>query len=72
MSKLSNDCIIKKYGATMSTKIDNFNPTHIGTVSGIRFFEHPMYGDDSQMIVKQDGNWNLTVFWEPPDFDELS
>ena len=62
---------IRTYTAQASARITALNPTHIGTVAGIRFFEHPTKGDESPMIVKSNGIWHLTDFWDMPTLEEL-
>lgn len=69
--KLSQDHIFFVYPKTSSDKLSNLRPTFIGTVAGIRFFEHPSFGDEAALIVKQDGRWVDTHFWEIPDIEEL-
>lgn len=54
-----------------TAKIEAANPEHIGTVAGIRFFEHPFYGDEAPLIIKQHGEWRITDFYEVPDLLEL-
>lgn len=52
-------------------KYDNLNPTHIGTVGGIRFHEHPTRGDESALIVRTTKRWVITSFWDMPTLEDL-
>lgn len=48
------------------------NPTLIGIVAGIRFYEHPTYGDESPLVaILPDGRKKLSPYWECPDACEL-
>ena len=47
------------------------NPTLIGVVSGIRFYEHPIYGDEAGLIAVQDGVAYQTCWFDLPDWNEL-
>ena len=43
-------------------------PTHIGTVSGYDFYEHPTKGDESPlMVITPDGKVHATYEWELPE-----
>ena len=43
-------------------------PTYIGSVNGRRFYEHPLYGDETTMIEKVAyGRYVSTEFWELED-----
>ena len=46
--------------------------TYVGTVNQIRFFEHPLEGDESELIVYQGGKWFLTCFYEVPMYDIIN
>ena len=49
------------------------NPTLIGIVAGIKFYEHPMKGDESPLIALMvDGSCGLTDYWELPSHWELT
>ena len=54
-----------------SARWDQYRPERIGTVAGVTFCEHPTRGDESPLVVKQDGRWVITEFWEVPDIHEL-
>ena len=42
--------------------------THIGTVCGVPFYEHPTLGDESPLLyITADGRAKLSDFWELPD-----
>lgn len=48
------------------------NPTLIGTVAGVRFYEHPQFGDEYPLIaVLPGGDVGLSCFWEVPDIEDL-
>ena len=47
------------------------NPELIGVVAGIRFYEHPAYGDESPLIADTGTEFGLTDFWELPDIADL-
>lgn len=51
-------------------KLDQ-KPTKIGTVKGRGYYEHPVYGDEEELIVKVPGGWELSGFWELPDTEEV-
>lgn len=51
--------------------IGNQRPTHLGTVNGVRYFEHPRYGDESPLLANLDGVWYITDFWEVPDLSDV-
>lgn len=47
-------------------------PTLIGVVAGISFYEHPFYGDESPLIcITRNGKVKKTDFWELPTIDEV-
>lgn len=61
-------------GPKTTAKWNKINPTHIGTVAGIRFFEHPTKGDESPLVIFDRSNtnrWIITEFWEVPGIEEL-
>ena len=61
--------IIKRYNPE---KFFNRNPTLLGSVSGIHFYEHPVYGDESPLVAKlPDGTVGLTCHWEVPAEHEI-
>lgn len=46
--------------------------THIGTVCGVPFYEHPTLGDESPLIyITEDGRAKVSDFWELPCIEEL-
>lgn len=47
------------------------NPEHLGTVAGIKFYEHPIYGDESPIIADTGTEFGVTDFWEVPTLDEI-
>jgi hypothetical protein len=56
------------------TRIWNtLKPTHIGTVMGIKFHEHPELGDESELITYDDEleRWVVTQFWDLPELHEV-
>lgn len=53
------------------TDIRGQTPTLIGNVKGIRFYEHPIYGDSLPLIIEKNDEWYLTEFWELPEPDDL-
>lgn len=46
------------------------NPTHIGTVLGSRFFEHPEYGDEAPLLVIAGDRVVCSDFYELPTVNE--
>lgn len=52
-------------------KLMQNNPTLIGRVSGIEFFEHPFLGDESPLIAVTTDHCGLTEFYELPTSDEV-
>lgn len=47
------------------------NPTLIGVVAGIKFYEHPKKGDESPLIADTGTEIGLTDFWELPEITDL-
>lgn len=47
------------------------NPTLIGIVNGVRFYEHPIYGDESTLIASKGDMFGISDFWELPDITEV-
>lgn len=52
-------------------KVMSHNPTLIGIVAGVRFYEHPIQGDESPLIADTGTEIGLTDFWELPTLDEM-
>lgn len=52
-------------------KVMAHNPTHIGTVGNVRFYEHPIHGDESPLIAETKTEFGLTDFWELPEITEI-
>jgi hypothetical protein len=69
--RLSENMITKVYSPKAQELISQDNPTFIGTVAGIKFFENPRLGDEAPLISKRDGKWVSTCFWEVPELEEL-
>lgn len=44
---------------------------YIGTVAGIKFYEHPTRGDESPLMILKDGKLVRSPFWELPDLAEV-
>lgn len=59
---------IKRY---KKSTIMKDNPVLIGVVSGIRFYEHPIFGDESPLIAIVGDKCGLTDFWELPSLEQL-
>ncbi len=47
------------------------NPTHVGTVADIRFYECPKRGDESPLIAIKDEHCVLTSDFDLPCADEM-
>lgn len=46
--------------------------TLIGSVCGVPFYEHPVYGDEVPLLyITKDGRAKLSDFYEVPTVDEL-
>jgi hypothetical protein len=42
-------------------------PTFIGTVNGIDYYEHPIYGDENPLVlIDRDGKVRDSAHWELP------
>jgi hypothetical protein len=56
----------KKY---IPSRVFAENPTLIGTVSGIEYYEHPRYGDEYPLIAydRELNLMGLSNFWELPE-----
>ena len=48
-------------------KLLNRRPTLVGTVNGVRFYEHPVYGDEAPLVMVTETRCGLTDFWEMSD-----
>ena len=59
--------ILRTIGPEESRQFVRPNLTHVGTVAGVRFYEHPIHGDESPLIAKFNGDWVATFFWEIED-----
>lgn len=46
-------------------------PTLICTVAGVRFYEHPVYGDEYPLVAIVGGKKKTTSFLEVPTLDEV-
>lgn len=46
-------------------RIEALTPTYIGMIEGWPAYEHPVFGDESPLIVKVNGRWCKTDQWEP-------
>lgn len=46
---------------------------YIGKVKHLIFYEHPVYGDECQLIVYNtiSGEWSISDFWKLPDKEEI-
>ena len=67
-SLMANGVLSKKLN---NDKCNAANPTHMGTVMGVRFFEHPSHGDEAPMFACIDGDWYLSTCYEIPSLDEM-
>ena len=38
-------------------QLNRLNPSYIGSARGVQFYECPVYGDETDMIVKAAGIW---------------
>jgi len=48
------------------------NPTHIGTVLGVDYFEHPTLGDEAPLVmIGTDGKVRHSDHWDLPTAEEL-
>jgi hypothetical protein len=48
------------------------NPTHIGTVLGVDYFEHPTLGDEAPLVmIGPDGKVRHSDHWDLPTVEEL-
>ena len=60
---------------TLSDKAKAFlakNPERIGAIAGHTFYEHPIYGDESPlMVITPEGKIKRSEFWELPTLEEL-
>lgn len=53
------------------TRIDAAKPTFIGFSGPYMFYEHPVHGDEAPLMIRLNGNWFNSGFWELPDPSEL-
>lgn len=60
--------IVKPYNRE---KVMADNPTLVGVVGGIKFYEHPKFGDESPLIADTGDQFGLTDFWELPSLSDL-
>jgi hypothetical protein len=67
--------MINRNNANLTDKARAFlakDPTHIGTVLGVDYFEHPTLGDESPLIeIGADGKLKLSDWWELPSVNEV-
>lgn len=47
------------------------NPTLVGVVAGIRFYEHPLRGDEAPLVADTGTEFGLTDFWDLPTLEDL-
>ena len=45
-------------------------PTFIGSIQGWRFYEHPVYGDEVELVVTHNGQAAYSGFYDMPNHDE--
>ena len=59
----------------LSDKAKSFlakGPTLIGTLAGVRYYEHPTRGDEAPLIaIGHDGRVRKTGFWEMPSLSDI-
>ncbi len=65
---MKENIILKPYS---KAKVLGDNPTLIGTVDGIDFYEHPRLGDESPLIAIIGETCGLCSFYELPNLHEL-
>ena len=53
-------------------KLMFYNPTLIGMSLGIRFYVHPLKGDEAPLIIVKERKAYISDFFEMPSFDELT
>lgn len=64
---------MKTYTTEQTAKFLALNPTLIGTVLGVQFFEHPTYGDESPLLaMNKSGLLVDTGYYELPSFHEVA
>ena len=66
---INPDYIVKRYS---KAKVMADNPTRIGIVGGVHFYEHPRLGDEVGLIAVDGELCGLTDFYDLPDLQELS
>lgn len=47
------------------------NPTLMGTTMGFKFYEHPVHGDESPMIISDGTKCGISHYWEVPSIEEM-
>lgn len=45
-------------------------PALIGIIAGVRFYEHPTYGDEAPLIAIAGGKLRRTDCWELPELED--
>jgi hypothetical protein len=68
---LTNTDIQTICGPKTNAKFNALELTPVGTVAGIRFYEHPIFGDESPLIVKTKRGWIVTTHWETPTIEDF-
>ena len=63
--------IHKTYKLTAAEYIAKHNPTYIGSNILGRYFEHPIYGEESGLLLENNGNMHLTFECEVPTNEDL-
>lgn len=47
------------------------NPTFMGRVCDVSFYEHPTKGDESPLVQIKNGQISVSDHWEVPSLEEL-
>ncbi|MBU8902240.1 MAG: hypothetical protein KOO69_05840 [Victivallales bacterium] len=50
-------------------QINALKPERIGTVNGVTYYEHPVYGDEAPLIINKAGFWYYSDELELPEAD---
>ena len=46
-------------------------PTYLYSIAGVSFYEHPTYGDEHPLLVKHNGKFISSTYYDPDHSDAL-
>ena len=67
--QLTNDLFEKEIS---KEKFMGKNPTLVGSVAGVSFYEHPIYGDDVALIAVKGEKCGYSHWYDLPTLEEIA